>query len=426
MEPDPALPPDACAGLTHGASSRKYLWAVRAAWLILLVAVCVRVGISPQRQSVSAADYMPTGWHWIHGEEIYHAKHHFVYSPLVAAAFAPLSIFPAGLSNILWRVICVLALVWAATAWLRSGLSGLDGRPGAAASLPAVNVALLLLLPLSIGNVNNGQMNVLVLAVVTCGVLAVSRQWWNLAALLFAGAGYMKIYPLAIGLLLAVLYPRQLSWRLILAVAGLFLLSLVLQRPSYALTEYSHWFATLRGDGRLDTDLDASWRDFGYLLRAVGVPLSDRGYRVMEVASGGALAVFVWLGQRRWHWPDTRLQGAVFSLGCAWMVLFGPATEAATYVVVALPVCATLIAAWTLRAPQARSPLGALPGIIATAYALLLLADLANAWVAGGRHHLYLRALQPVAALLYVTGILWWLLQPDCTANPNPCTQPTS
>ena len=66
--------------------------------------------------------------------------------------------------------------------------------------------------------------------------------------------------------------------------------------------EYRHWFAVLGRDDRLDVDLYATWRDFGYLLRAVGAPLSDHAYRLMEVAAGGALAAFLWLGQRRGRW----------------------------------------------------------------------------------------------------------------------------
>ena len=53
----------------------------------------------------------------------------------------------------------------------------------------------------------------------------------------------------------------------------------------------------LGGDNRLETDIYATWRDFGFLLRASGVPLSDRAYRVMEAAAGRrARASFLWAG----------------------------------------------------------------------------------------------------------------------------------
>jgi hypothetical protein len=400
-------------------SGNRYLQTIRCAWLIVLLVICVRVGISPHRQSVYSVDYVTAGWHWLHGQGLYTASRHFVYSPLVGAAFSPFAVLPLRLSNILWRLVCVAALVYTASAWLRSGLSGLGDVPSRGSVSASTTTAFLLLLPLAAGNLNVGQINVLVLAGTAAGVLAASRKHWNLAALLLAATGFMKIYPLAVGLLLALLYPRRFSWRLLLALAALFVLSLILQRPTYAWTQYGGWAAVLRGDDRLDIDLYSSWRDFGFLLRACGVPLSDQAYRVMEVAAGGALAVFLWLGQQRWGWSETRLCGGVFALGCAWMLLFGPATEAATYVVLSLPVCATLTAAWRLPGADGTRRARGLPAAFAVSYALLLLSDLANSWAHGGTHHLYMRALQPVAALIFTVGVVCWLLR-----RPTPVIRP--
>ncbi len=391
---------------------RRYLLAVRCAWAIALLAICVRVGISPHRQSVYSVDYVTAGAHWLEGRGLYTASRHFVYSPLVAAAFAPFATLPLRLSNILWRLVCAAALLYTATAWVRSGVSGLGDVPAPGKMSPPVTTALLLLLPPAVGNLNIGQINVLVLAGTAAGVLAVRRRHWNAAALLLAATGFMKIYPLAVGLLLALLYPRRFAWRLLLALAGLFALSLVLQRPAYAWDQYSGWAAVLRGDDRLDIDLYSTWRDFGFLLRACGIPLPDKAYRVMEAAAGGGLAIFLWLGQRRWGWSETRLHGGVFSLGCAWMLLFGPATEAATYVLLSLPLCAALVAAWALpRADGDSWGSRWVAGTMAASYVLLLVAELANSWAHAATHHLYMRALQPVAALVFSAGVIGWLMR---------------
>jgi hypothetical protein len=392
--------------------TRRYLWAVLCAWAIVLLVICIRVGISPTRQSVYTADYVTAGWRWLHGQEIYSGNRHFVYSPLAAVAFTPIAVFPLRLSNVLWRLICGVALLLTANAWLRSGISGLgDVRPPARFSA-SMTTGLLLMLPLAAGNLNIGQLNVAVLVVTAIGVLAVREHYWNTAAILLAGLGFMKIYPLAIGMLLAWLYPRQLSWRLVLALAALFLLSLGLQRPAYAWSEYKHWAATLGADDRLDIDLYSSWRDFGFLVRACNIPLPDQAYRVMEVTAGGALALFLWLGKQRWGWTETRLLGGVFSLGCAWMLLFGPATEAATYVVLSLPLCAALIAAWELPpASPGGSRMRGFALVFAISYVLVLVADFANSWAHSGTHHLYMRALQPIGALIFTAGVVCWLMR---------------
>ena len=377
--------------------ARRMAWIVAGLWAVVVLAVCVRVGLRPEKQSVYTVDYATAGRQWRHGLEVYRAARHFVYSPLTAAAMVPFGVLPDRLGNVVWRLFCVGAYLGIAAAWLRRERAG----PTAMAA------AFLLMLPLCAGNVNNGQINMLVFVLAAAGVLAVRGERWNLAALLLAAAGFVKIYPLAVGLLLALLFPRQLLWRLALAVVGLFALSLVLQRPSYAWGEYRSWFTVLGGDNRLETDIYATWRDFGFLLRASGVPLPDRAYRVMEAVAGGALAVFLWVGQRRGGWERERLLAGVLYLGCAWMLLFGPATEAATYVLLALPVCAALVAAWRVG--------GARRWGLVAAYALLVITDMTESWFHGRTHHLYTRAQQPVAALIFVGVVVWGL----CAGSPR-------
>ena len=377
--------------------ARRFAWIVAGLWMAVVLAVCVRVGIKPEKQSVYTVDYATAGRQWLHGGEVYRASRHFVYSPLTAAAMVPFGVLPDRVGNIVWRLFYVGLFAGVAAAWLRSERAG----PMATAA------AFLMMLPLCTGNVNNGQINMLVFVLAAGGVLAVRGERWNLAAVLLAGAGFVKIYPLAVGLLLAVLFPRRLVWRLAAALAGLFALSLVLQRPSYAWREYHHWFAVLGGDDRLETDIYESWRDFGFMLRASGVPLSDRAYRVMEAAAGGALAAFLWAGQRWGKWERERLLVGVLYLGCAWMLLFGPATEAATYVLLALPVCAALVAAWRVRSPWRWA--------FVASYVLLLVTDLTGSWFHSLTHHLYTRAQQPVAALIFAgaVAVSLWSRRPD-------------
>ncbi len=381
--------------------TRRLLWIAAGAWTVMLLAISVRVALKPEHQSVYTVDYAPAGHQWLHGGEVYRASRHFVYSPLTAAAFVPFSVLPMRVGNVVWRWFYVGAFAWVAVGWL-------GGTRWAAG-------VFLLMLPLCVGNVNNGQINMLVFVLVAGGVWSAREERWNLAALLLAAAGFVKIYPLAVGLLLAVLFPRQLGWRLLVALAGLFVLSLVVQRPSYAWGEYGSWFTVLGGDNRLETDLYATWRDFGFLLRASGVPLSDRAYRVMEAAAGGLLALFLLIGQRWRGWGREPLLTGALYLGCAWMLLFGPATEAATYVLLALPLCAALATAWTAGQTR-RWPLAA-------AYVLLLVTDGTESWFHSHTHHLYTRAQQPVAALVFAGTVAAWLwsqrpVRPDTILSP--------
>ena len=105
------------------------------------------------------------------------------------------------------------------------------------------------------------------------------------------------------------------------------------------------------------------------------------------------------------------------------MMLFGPATEAATYVVLSLPVCGLLVAAWALPPGPGGSTRRAL---LTIAYALLFLADVANGWFHGLTHHLFMRALQPLAALVFTAGVIWRLKFPAPACDAGTSTRTTT
>src|SRR5260370_1192789 len=104
------------------------------------------------------------------------------------------------------------------------------------------------LLPRSLGNLHNGQAGVLVTALLLFGIVFCASGRWQITAACFAIATIFKLYPIALALLLAALYPSKLSWRLALWLVGLFLLTFLLQHPPYVLAQYQAWFDRLAYD----------------------------------------------------------------------------------------------------------------------------------------------------------------------------------
>jgi hypothetical protein len=266
-------------------------------------------------------------------------------------------------------------------------------------------LGLALLLPLSIGNLNNGQASPLIIALLICGCLAALDERWTLTAGCIAIAAFFKIYPLAIGLLLAVIEPRKLSWRLLLGVLILGVLSLVLQRPDYVVSQYGDWWRSLGADQRrVSTEL-GSWRDAWLLLRIVHVPITVGAYAVLQSATAVAAAVFCWWRSKQWH--RAAVIWSAFSVGCLWITLFGPSTELATYIFLA-PVVAFACAQVLTPVIQGRQSFGWFQFLPVAAYGLLLSAEALNAWVPVIRQNNYLHAIQPVAALLFLGFTLCW------------------
>jgi hypothetical protein len=369
---------------------------VTALWLIALLAVCSRVALSYPQHDVFVT-YVEAGRKWIESQPLYLTTRGFVYSPLIAACFAPFSWLPGNLGAVLWRLLTAAVFCWAIGRWLKRRLH--NRIPTTAPWL-----VFLLLLPLAIGNFNNGQVNPLIIGLLMLSLSAAYSGQWTTAALCLGISAYIKIYPLAVGLLLVLVYPRQLGWRLAAALILLGALSFILQQPAYVFEQYQRWFASRAADDRR-MNMDIAPRDFVMLLKAVHLNLSGYAVTALQLLAGaGAAAVCV--SGRLQKWSEERLLICVLNLGSCWMVLFGPSTESATYVMLAPAlVLATLQSFYQSRYPAMRL-------WVCASFAVLLLASVMNSFL-GLKKGVYTMSVQPLAGLLLAGYTVTWLLIPS-------------
>jgi hypothetical protein len=158
---------------------------------------------------------------------------------------------------------------------------------------------------------------------------------WNLAAGCIALATLFKIYPIVLGLLLALVFPRKFTIRFLLALALGLSLPFLLQRPDYVARQYVHWWDLLMADNRQDRPIsNMVSRDVWLAIRLVQIPMSSSGYHLIQLLLGGGVALLSLAG-RLAVWPQRRLLTMIFSLAGCWMVLCGPASESCTYILLA-------------------------------------------------------------------------------------------
>ncbi len=194
----------------------------------------IRIGLFSHSHDVFQT-YVEAGRKWTAAQPLYTYTRGFVYSPLVAAFFALFSWFPISLGSVLWRLLTAAIFIWAIFWWLKAEINR---------RIPKSSywLVFLLILPLSLGNFNNGQVNPMIIGLLMIAIVAAHEKRWTLSAVALGFSTYLKIYPLSVGLLLVLLYPRQLGWRLLLTLILMGALSFVLQRPAYVLEQYQRWF----------------------------------------------------------------------------------------------------------------------------------------------------------------------------------------
>src|SRR5262249_60051181 len=117
---------------------------------------------------------------------------------------APVGLLPVAPGGCLWRLANAAAFLGGFAWWCAAVLPGWRSlSAGRRAAL------WLLLVPVSVGSLNNGQSNPLVAGLLLAAVAGVADRRWNVAAACVAGASLVKGDAPAGGLLLAAGSPRS-------------------------------------------------------------------------------------------------------------------------------------------------------------------------------------------------------------------------
>jgi hypothetical protein len=357
-----------------------------AAWVAVLLIVCGRVLLARHSHSVYPL-YAAAARHWQAGTDLYDPAAGYRYSPTVAVLLVPFGALPDALGDVVWRLLMAAAYLTALAWWGRAVLPIRLTRTQTAALF-------LLALPLSVGNLNNGQSNLLVLALLLAAVAGTARKRWNLAAGCVALACLFKVYPIVVGLLLALVYPRRLAGRLLIALAVGLALPFLFQGPDYVSGQYQAWLHHLHSSDRQDLPLELVYRDVRLLWRVWLIPLGTAAYAALQVVAGAGIAA-VCLAQRIRQ--DRHLLVTLLGLGCCWMTLFGPATESCTYGLLAPTLAWAILEAWLDRR-------AAWLGMVLVSYGLFVFAE-CLIWFPGGTRLRNLGFL-PLAAVLLFAALL--------------------
>ncbi len=364
-------------------------------WVALLVGVSVRVLIQPAAKQSVVPIYLTGGERWLRSEPLYPpipGTDLYRNPPGVAAVFAPLSLLPPKPAAVLWRLACWAAYLAGVRSLVRDLLPPLPPRRRAVVwGLAAV---------LAIPAVNNGQINLMILAAALLGAGACGRDRWWAAAGWLAFAGWLKIYPFAVGLLCVLVAPRQLGWRLGVATAALFGLPFLLHHPAYVWDRHVEFVHEMKADDRTGEGVSIlrAPRDWTVLPRLwfdAAVPRAVSQPVALTAAAG--LAVVVWAGRRGGFLPP-------LLLGLLWIVLFGPATEMNTYSVLA-PVTGAV-------AVGSRSKWVSACGWVAAG--MLLAAIVRGSFPSDAPYKLI--EFQPIAAMLLLVGVVGGITPSACAA----------
>lgn len=372
-----------------GSTGRRWSAVAVWVWVTLILGLAVFSYRYPWSHTVYDI-YSRASRHWWSGQDLYRATgtDYFRYSPLFAIGMTAWGFLPDSWGGALWRIGNDLLYAAGLLAWARHSLPSGCSRSQRSALF-------LLVLPLSVHSMQNGQANVVMLGALLLGLAAASAGKWNQTAGWFALATLIKGYPLALALLMAALYPRRFLVRFAVALALGILLPFATQPPQIVIEQYRSWLIHLQDSTLI---MRERLRTLEHLFAIYGYSLPPRLSLLLQFLA--ALAMLgLGLFQAR-HTPPLRQQlyGA-FQLFTCWVMLFGPATETCTYIVIA-PVIA-----WSLIDAFSRPASWGVRSLLIVSFLLMgpLVTDLA---IPAIRNFASEHGSQPLGALLFTGYVL--------------------
>jgi hypothetical protein len=306
-------------------------------WGVLAVAVCVKTAMLDGENSVYPV-FAGGARHWWADKPLYINYHStedidaFRCAPVFAVAITPFYLLPGCLGAIAWGILNIVLLLWALHVFVRDVLPG---------EWPPQRESVFLILAMfgSIVGIWSGQSNALIMALIILGLAAVRRERWWAAALTLAFPIFMKVWPIAIVLLLIVCWPRQLTLRFLAVCAVLALAPFLTRPPDIVAWQYREWYAALvspiheRWPGYRDAW--TIWEQLAAVLHCEAGKITYRfAYMATQLlAAAGVLGWCLW--QRRRVVSTGHLLTLILSMWASWLMLFGPSTEQLTYGVIA-------------------------------------------------------------------------------------------
>jgi hypothetical protein len=366
------------------ASSRLFDVAILL-WLIFAAALTVKGLLNPLEHTNYTA-YESGGTRWWAELNTYDEATgvDYRYGPAFTVLLTPLVSLPFWLGGLVFAWLNLVVFYFALRALIRHVLPGTWS--------PDQQAAYFLLLLLAGTRMHWAiQINPTLISLVAFAAVAIVEQRWWWAAFLLALPVHIKVYPVAVAMLLVACWPRQLGWRFAVSLVLVGLVPFLTKPPSYVWSQYQEWFNVLFGRAQIRH----VYRDAWTIWEMVYPPVSVAAYQVLQLAMA-AVTLGLCLWQKRRGVANATLVTFVVAIWLVWQMVFGPAIERNTFGLIAPMTCWGVVLAFEEKR-----------GRIWTGAAYLLTAVLANGNVERALVPLF-QCAHPVGVLLFAGWLVWW------------------
>lgn len=333
---------------------QKYKIITILAWLIPFIVIAVMVGTRPLKRTVTPL-YHEASANWWARQDLYNGPAGMNYLPHFAILFSPFQALPTPVGDILWRAMTMGLLAYGSWRIISHHLP--ENR-----TAPSFMWFSVLILPVCLAALRNGQANATFGGLILCGMASLSdRKWWQ-AAVWMAIATMVKPLGIVMLLLAPAIYPMMIL-PVLCAFAGCVVFPFAFAAPDYVISQLQAFLKNLNSCSEVTQNRFA---DINGIIRALGGELPAMMSKLMRVVAGALFLGLTYFGGRRMQGPGRFLW--LFALATGYLMLFNPMTEYNSYVILAPAMGLWMV--WFLSDEKTRG-LGWTVGVIILSMGLL-------------------------------------------------------
>ena len=370
-------------------------------WLVAVAFIAWKIGFEPGKHTV-VTSYLLGAERWLERADLYTGPHGFIYMPTFALLFSPLAKLPLVFTDLLWRAFLLVVYFYSLAQLLKAIL-----KERQALFWQWFGLVSLVALPIAFSGLRNGQMNVLLSAVMILVTAWLVQAQWNYAALLMALVMSLKPTFAVFFLLVLALY-KPLWWRVPPLLVGFLCLPLV-AGAEYGITQYINFYAMSHDAMELGM-AEPDWATLFNIFPQVG------GFFVPEFIQLGvkislALGTLWYCYRQKQRYDSVSFAIIVLTLACCYHMLFNPRSVNTDYVILGTVMAFWFAAAsllWHDRWYAGLFGLNAVLILLAYELSKLITPD----------HHSWVN---PLAALLFSLIVLWQIPKGRVFQKMNNC-----
>ena len=359
-------------------------------WVVALLFMGWKVVSEPGSHTV-VHHYLSGGHRWVDRADLYTGPHGFIYMPLFAVGFSLFTSLSEFWTDVIWRIIQISVLFYSFLSLVRVIAVGNQRENQIWHWFGLVS---LIALPIAFSGLRNGQMNVVLSAVMVLLTAWVIEKRWMSAALLLAFV--MSLKPtFAVFFLLVVALYKPLWWRTPPMLLGFLVIPAIVGGWDYGGQQYLNFIAMGKDAMELGME-EPNWATFFNIapqLFDVYVPES------IQLIVKLSLAVLTLLVCHKILKSSDSLTGAVYLLtfACCYHMLFNPRSVNTDYVIIGSVMAfwfACAVCLWKDRMLAWLVGINALTILMAYELSKLITPD----------HHSWVN---PLATLIFTVLMMW-------------------